>query len=279
MRRNSVFRGGVGLACLALGGCATVDGPRMGASASAAAPIEATAGDPFEGLNRRLFAFGGAFDRTFLRPLVLGYQRLAPAPLRRAVHNVLRNADEPGVFVNDLLQARLAPAAKTAARFVGNTTIGLGGLFDPMTRAGAPAHDNDFGATLGRYGFGPGPYLFLPLIGPTSGRDAFGAGVDYVVDPLSWLKFKNAKTIGLTRAALSLADARLEAEQDLQSLEATAADPYATVRAVYRQSRAFEVNGAKDELDALPEFSPAPTPSPPSLTSPAPQPPSAALKP
>ncbi|WP_372784266.1 VacJ family lipoprotein [Phenylobacterium sp.] len=261
MRRKSVIRFGAAAACLALGGCATVAGPPMATPPSNAAPAQVTAGDPFEGLNRRLFGFGQAFDRSFIRPLALGYERRAPTPLRRAIHNLLQNADEPVVFVNDVLQARFAPAAHTAARFLGNTTVGLGGLFDPMARAGAPHHDNDFGATLGRYGFGPGPYLFLPLIGPTSGRDAFGAGVDYVVDPLSWLKFRHAKTIGLARTALTLADARLEAEQDLQTLEATAVDPYATVRAVHRQSRALEVNGTEDELDALPELSPPPAPS------------------
>lgn len=271
MRRVPTYRFGavgpaVGLA-LALSGCAALGvGPRAMTSSPEAVQRDVTVGDPFEGANRRLYHWGRAFDRTFIWPLLAGYQRLGPAPLRRAVHNVLQTAGEPLVVINDLLQARPAPAARAAVRFVGNATIGIGGVFDPMTRAGAPHHDNDFGVTLGRYGIGPGPYLFLPVVGPTSPRDAFGAGVDYLLDPLSWLRFRDAKTIGLTTTALGLADDRLEAEADLRTLEASAVDPYATVRSAYRQARAAEVTGTDGELEALPELPVAPAAPPASET-------------
>jgi len=271
VRRNQAYRFGapVGLAIacvLIVGGCATVpDGQGPGVAAASATP-----GDPMERFNRRMFGGGQGFDRALIQPLVRGYQRLVPAPIRRAVHNLLQNADEPLVAANDLLQARFAPAAKSTARFVANTTVGIGGLFDPATPAGLPHHDNDFGVTLGRYGFGPGAYLFVPVVGPTTVRDAVGAGVDYVLDPLSWLRFRNAKTVGAVRTTLSLADARLEAEEDLRALEASAADPYATLRSAYLQSRAFEIKGPGSELDALPDLPSPPAPVDPRPPEPAP---------
>ena len=252
---------GLGLAiALALAGCATPSGPRpspgFGPVAAAPAP-----GDPFERLNRRMFALGQAFDRTFVRPIIAGFQNHTPGPVRKAVHNVLQNADEPVVFVNDVLQGRLAPAVRTAARFVGNTTVGLAGLFDPAAKAGLAHHDNDFGVTLGRYGVGGGPYLYVPVAGPTNLRDAVGAGVDYVVDPLSWLRFRDAKTVGATRTALNLVDQRLEVDADLRTLEATAADPYATVRSVYGQARDAEIRGPGNDLEELPDLPPSAAPA------------------
>ncbi len=261
------------IACvLMLAGCATAGMP---ASALAPQRPAAAPSDPLEHTNRGLFALGNAIDRAILRPFVLGYQQLAPGPLRRAVHNLLQNADEPLVFLNDVLQARFAPAGRTALRFVGNSTIGLAGLFDPATGAGLAHHDNDFGQTLGRYGFGPGAYLYVPLIGPTSVRDLFGSGVDFVADPLSWTRVRNAKTINMARTGLSLVDDRLEAEADLRALEATAADPYATLRSVYLQSREAAIKGDDAGLESLPDLPspPPPTssePTPPGPTSPGP---------
>jgi phospholipid-binding lipoprotein MlaA len=250
------------IACaLGLASCATV-----GAS-GAAGRVARAPGDPLEGLNRPLFGFGQALDHGLVRPLVQGYQH-SPGLLRRALHNVLQNADEPLVLLNDVMQGRLGTAARTAVRFVSNSTLGVAGLFDPATSAGLPHHDNDFGMTLGRYGFGPGAYVYVPVLGPTSVRDAIGAGVDFVADPLAWVRIRDAKTINLARTSLSLIDDRVEAEDDLLSLEAGAADPYATLRSVYLQSRAAAIKGEDAGLEPVPDLPSPPAPAP---SSPEPQ--------
>jgi phospholipid-binding lipoprotein MlaA len=249
-----------GLAALALGGCATVPAPAP--SASAAAPARH---DPFERTNRGLFAFGRALDRALVRPIVEAYRAVLPRPVRHAVHNVVQNLDEPVVFANDLLQLHPAAAGRTAVRFAANSTVGVAGVFDAAATAGLPHHDNGFGSTLGRYGVGPGPYFYLPLLGPTTLRDAVGEGVDFGLDPFTWSRFGNAQTFDVARTGLSLLDERVEADKDLKTLEATAADPYATLRSVYFQSRRADIEGADAALDELP---PLPEPAPSSAATP-----------
>lgn len=239
---------------LLLSGCATVArGPGLD---NPAAPLTATAthGDPLERFNRLMFHIGVRLDAAIARPLANGYQRVTPAPARRVVHNVLQNLGQPVVFANDVLQVRPVRAARTAARFVSNSTIGLAGMFDVAARAGLPQEDNDFGATLARYGVGPGPYLYVPLLGPTNARDLVGRGVDVAADPFSWTHARRAQAFDFARTGLSLADDRLNADADLTALHAGAADPYATVRAVYQQARAAELKGGETTLEALPEL-------------------------
>lgn len=268
---------------LGLAACATAPvGPAGREFQAAAVERPATPGDPFEGLNRRMFGFGRAFDRRIIRPVLGGYGSVVPGPVRHAVHNLLQNLGEPLVFVNDVLQARFSAGARTAARFAGNSTLGLAGLFDPATVAGLPHHDNGFGTTLGRYGAGPGPYFYVPLLGPSDLRDAIGAGVDLVADPLPWGHLRNAREVRAALTTLSLLDERQQAEKDLQTLEAVAADPYATLRSVYLQSRKAEITGRDAELEDLPDLptdpptasppKPAPVPAP----DPAPAPPAPA---
>jgi phospholipid-binding lipoprotein MlaA len=248
---------------LLLSGCATSMAGAPAPAGRAAAGAEA-AGDPLEGFNRLMFRLGGRLDRMIARPVANGYRRLTPGPVRRAAHNLLQNLGEPVVFANDVLQLRPARAARTAARFVSNSTIGVAGMFDVAAKAGLPPRDNDFGATLARYGVGPGPYLFLPLLGPTTARDLAGRGVDIAADPLTWASFRGVQTADLARTGLSLADARLDAEADLTTLGVGAADPYATVRSVYRQARAAELRGGGPELEPLPDLPPeAPSGEPP----------------
>lgn len=242
--------------------------PAPGLEGPAARPATVRS-DPFEPLNRGLFGLGRAIDRAILRPLIGGYLRLAPGPLQHAVHNIVQNADEPVVLINDLLQARPAAAARTAVRFVVNTTVGVVGLFDPAGSHGLPHHDNGFGSTLGRYGLGPGPYFYLPLLGPTDLRDAVGAGVDYVSDPFAWHGFRSSGTVNTTRTVIGLMDERAQAEDDLQALDRGAVDPYATLRSVYLQSRESEIRG-DDALPDLPELPEPEAMAPPDPTVPPP---------
>lgn len=265
------------VAGLFLSGCATSMAGAPAPGGTVAGGAEA-AGDPLEGFNRLMFRLGGRFDRMIVRPVANGYRRLTPGPVRRVAHNVLQNLGEPVVFANDVLQLRPARAARTAARFVSNSTIGVAGMFDVAAKAGLPERDNDFGATLARYGVGPGPYLFLPLLGPTTARDLAGRGVDFAADPLTWANFRGAQTADVARTGLSMADERLDAEADLKTLGAGAADPYATVRSVYRQARAAELRGGEPELEPLPDLpqeaaAPSEPPPPPDgAAAPAPSP-------
>lgn len=270
---------GVALIAAVLSGCATVPAAGPGASAEVGTGARH---DPFERTNRGLFALGQALDRTFVRPLVAAYRHVLPRPVRHAVHNVVQNLDEPVVFANDVLQLHPVAAGKTAVRFVANSTVGVGGIFDAASTAGLPHRDNGFGATLGHYGVGPGAYFYVPLLGPTTVRDAVGQGVDIALDPFSWTRFRNAQTFDVARTSLSLIDERVEADKELRALDATAADPYATMRSVYLQSRQAEIKGpdaALDELPPLPDTPPAETsgptsPTEPSATQPPPPPPS-----
>ena len=251
-------------ASLALAGCASVPAASPPGAAAAAPAGTGARHDPFEGLNRGLYRIGNALDHAIVHPIIAGYRRIAPRPVRHAVHNVVQNLDEPVVFVNDVLQAHPKAAAGTAVRFFANSTVGVGGIFDAASTAGIPHHDNGFGSTLGRYGVAPGPYIYIPLLGPTTVRDAVGDGVDWFTDPVSWGNTRRARTFDITRTALGLIDEREQADAQLRELESTAVDPYATLRSVYLQSRAAEVKGqSATELAPLPEFpEPAPEPAP-----------------
>jgi phospholipid-binding lipoprotein MlaA len=265
------MRGFAVITLLAMAACTTTSvRPQGHGLLTTASPPSSSPGDPFEGLNRGMFGLGRAIDNRIIRPFLGGYGSVVPGPVRRSVHNMLQNLGEPLVFVNDVLQARFGNGAKTAVRFVGNSTIGLAGLFDPAARAGLVHHDNGFGDTLGRYGAGPGPYFYVPLLGPTDLRDAIGAGIDLVADPLPWGKVKNARAVRATITTLSLIDQRQEAEKDLKTLDAVAADPYATMRSVYLQSRNAEISGQEPELEILPELPPEPPAAPKPTPAPAP---------
>ena len=260
-------------AAMLLAGCATAplsqEPPAPGGAAALAARH-----DPFEGVNRGLFRVGDAIDHGLIHPILAGYRRIAPRPVRQGVHNFVQNLDEPVVFVNDVLQARPKAAARTAARFVANSTVGVAGVFDPARTVGWAHHDNGFGSTLGRWGVAPGPYVFAPVFGPTTVRDAIGDGVDFVLDPLSWTKFGGAQAFGIARTGLNLLDDREQADAQLRALKSTAADPYATLRSVYLQSREAEIKGPDATLETLPELpEPPPAAEPAAPTTPAAPPP------
>jgi len=250
-------------AALLLTGCATAPRPEAQiAGVPQANPLSADAPrDPFEPMNRALFGLGRVLDRAVARPIATSYRRVLPRPVRRGLHNLLQNADEPGVALNDLLQGRLGAGARTAVRFATNTTFGLAGLFDPAAKAGLPHRDNGFAATLQRYGVPSGPYLYLPLLGPSSIRGAVGGGVDYVSDPVSLARFHHAPTVNAARTGLSVVDARAGADHEIQTLFATATDPYATVRSVYLQSEAAAGGEAQPPLEQLPDFPDAAQPA------------------
>ena len=253
------------LACVALAGCATTAGRGEAMNPSGAAAQQPSP-DPLEPTNRRLFGLGQFLDKTLVRPIAMGYRRLTPRPIRKAVHNVLQNLDEPVVLANDLLQGRLAAGARTTTRFALNSTVGIAGTFDPARRAGIPHHDNGFADTLGRYGVTAGPYLYVPVVGPSSVRDLIGAGVDIALDPLTWTQFHHSQTVSRVNLGLTVLDSRTAVDRELRNLKQTATDPYATIRSVYLQKRAADIRGGEAAIEDLPDLpgegAPTSTPAP-----------------
>jgi phospholipid-binding lipoprotein MlaA len=144
--------------------------------------------DPFEGFNKAIYKFNYGFDKYFFLPVVRGYEFITPAPVRKGVTNFFSNLYEVRNFANNLLQGKAEGCVNTLFRFAVNTTLGLGGLLDPATEMGFPQWKEDFGQTLGVWGAGAGPYLVLPIFGPSSLRDAGGLLVDTVGESM-WVDF------------------------------------------------------------------------------------------
>ncbi|MDF0487294.1 VacJ family lipoprotein [Sphingomonas sp. H39-1-10] len=208
-------------------------------------------GDPLEGLNRGLFSIHTFFDRLLFRPVAMAYKAVVPKVIRGGIRHVFSNIGEPVVFVNDMLQLKPKRAVRTAARFAINSTIGIGGLIDvaKTKKFKLPHHWNGFGNTLGRYGVGPGPYLFLPFIGPTDFRDLGGAPVDGAMLPLVIGAPFDRIEYQAPQGALVGLDLRAESDADLKALLGGAVDPYATLRSAFLQTRAAEVYALRHGRD------------------------------
>jgi len=224
--------------------------------AKAAAHAAHRASDPLETFNRANFRSSRAFQR-FLGPLFKLYARLTPGVIGKGIHNVLVNLNEPVVIINYVLQARIGRAGEAGARLAFNSTLGIGGLIDVAGAAGNPHHDNSFGDTLGRYGAGPGPFLFLPLLGPTTVRDLAGTGVDMAINPLHWVSFRYRTQIDISAGIAGFFDTASRSLPEEEALLAGAADPYATLRSAYLQSREAEVREGRAPA-SLPDLDLAP---------------------
>jgi len=190
--------------------------------------------DPIEPVNRGVFAGNRVVDRVLLDPVTRTYGRIVPGPIKRALRGVFENLNQPVVIANDLLQLEGRRAGSATARFLLNTTFGFAGIFDPALEAGFSPHHADFGQTLARYGVGPGPYLVLPLLGPSSARDAVGSVVDLALRPDTWLlpippRLLLGGTWGITE--------REEHLEALQALEGSSVDFYSAIRSAYWMSR------------------------------------------
>ncbi len=191
--------------------------------------------DPFEPLNRVTFWFNDRFYFLLFKPVARAY-RVVPEPARVSVSNFFSNLKAPARFVNCLLQLKIKDAGNELARFVINTTLGIGGLFDPARKwARVRIKDEDFGQTLGHYGVGPGHYVVVPLLGPSSTRDGFGDLVDILLDPITYSvsnfgEYFAIKTFdGLTAASLD--------KDTYEAIKRQAIDPYIFMRDAYLQRR------------------------------------------
>lgn len=236
MRRIGKFLAATAL-CVSAAGCATAD------------PGAAVQNDPFEKTNRFIFKTNMKLDKAVAKPVSKFYVRAVPAPIRNGIHNVLENLNKPVVFGNDVLQGEMTRAGQTFTRFVTNSTLGVGGIFDVATSAGVPDHDEDFGQTLGVWGVGEGPYLVLPFAGPSNPRDVVGKAGDFFMDPLFYARFNYDDLASDLRMGFSVIDTRSRALDTTDQLERSSLDYYATVRSLYRQYRKAEIaNGDPNEL-------------------------------
>jgi len=222
--------------------------------------------DPLEKLNRATYAFNDALDRMLARPAAKAYKAVTPPLVRQGVSNFFGNLGYPKVVINSALQGKFHDAGTDLERLLVNTILGVGGFGDPASHFGIPTHEEDFGQTLGKWGVPAGPYLVLPLLGPSDFRDL---PARYVVDryfaPTHYLKSRKTE-YGIE--AVGLLDRRVDllaADDALKS----AFDPYALVRDAYQQRREYVIHDGNlpdasyDEPSDIPETPPADTAQPP----------------
>ena len=203
--------------------------------------------DPMELANRGIFSFNQALDKIIIKPVTRIYRTIAPSPIREAIRRFLQNLRTPVILANDLLQGAGGRASNTIVRFFINSTWGLLGFMDPASNMGFEQHDEDFGQTLAVWGIGEGPYLMLPLLGPSNPRDLVGKVVDYFVDPINWwATTTDNNEVPIVRTIVSGIDTRDHLWDALEDIEKNSIDRYASFRSLYRQRRNDDIrNGAE----------------------------------
>jgi len=209
-----------------------------------------------------MYGVNDAADKAVVEPVARGYRAATPRFVRTGVANFLNNLGAPVTFVNDLLQGQVSRAGVTAARLGINSTLGFFGLLDPASDFGFERHEEDFGQTLAVWGLRSGPYLFVPLIGPTTIRDGAGRIIDLAFDPLNWARFHHDDQVRAARIVIGAISAREELLDPVDALRRTSIDPYATVRATYQLTRESEIlNGVVDD-EEVPSSDPVAEPNP-----------------
>jgi len=215
------------LLVLALAGCAT----------------EQNHYDPLEPVNRKVDAFNDALDRAVLDPATRAYRAITPDPLEVMIGNVFSNLGEIHTALNDFLQGKAKDGFVDLGRFLINSTIGILGLFDVASAMGLEKHDEDCGQTLARWGWEHSTYLVLPVLGPTTVRDAIDYGCKTVTDPTFYVSLMGLMPTGVTPIvwSLKLFDARRRADQAIKTRRETALDPYVFTREAWRQNRLYKI--------------------------------------
>jgi phospholipid-binding lipoprotein MlaA len=222
---------------LMLSACATVD------------PEYADPRDPLESFNRSMFTFNDNLDQYVAKPLARGYKKITPEPIDRGITNFFSNLDEVGAIVNNSLQLKFKDAASDLGRLAVNSTLGLLGFMDVASGMGLQKHNEDFGQTLGAWGIKPGPYLVLPVIGPSSGRDAVGFTADWFTNPLYYVVEDVGVSWGLY--LIRFVDRRAGLLKSTDLLETAALDPYAFMRESYLQYRLHQVYDGNPPLEDI----------------------------
>lgn len=239
-------------------GCAT---PQT-ASGTPAAPQDET-NDPLEPVNRAVFAVNQVIDTAVIRPVSVAYRDYVPTVVQDRVRDFLRNLRTPIIFANNVLQGDWHGAEVAATRFFVNSTLGVGGLIDIANYGnsgdqGYPFRERDFGQTLAVWGLDEGPYLVLPVLGPSNVRDAAGFAVDHFGDPVGIALNTGgsaADTFGNVTLGLSVPDRRAPTVEATDELERSSVDYYATIRSLYRRMRQADIGAGKaEETIIIPDY-------------------------
>lgn len=199
--------------------------------------------DPYEKFNRAMFIFNDNLDFYLIKPVAQLYNAILPKPLNKGIHNFFNNLGELPIIANDLLQFNFYQMTKDASRFLINSTLGIGGLFDMATRMHMPYFQNDFGLTLAKWGYGDSNYIVLPVLGPNTIRDGLGIPVDYF--GFSIYPYIQPQSTRAQLLTLFMVDHRANLLQFEPVLEEAAIDRYVFMRNAYMQHRAFQIEQVK----------------------------------
>lgn len=213
-------------------------------------PGEGVAHDPWEKTNRKVYAVNDAIDGAVLRPIGRGYNKVLPQPVRNAVTNFSQNLFAPRSVINSFLQGKPDHGVEELARFVINSTFGIGGLFDIAGRAGLEAHNEDFGQTAAVWGMPSGPYVTLPFLGPQTVRDTLFLPFDIMADPLYHYEVSSVRDKVYVLRLINLRARLLSFEELLRDSQ----DPYVTVRESFLQNREFQIYDGDPPLEDDDEF-------------------------
>ncbi len=206
--------------------------------------------DPLESLNRSVFSFNESIDKIILAPVAKGYRLVFPSPIRVGIRNFFSNLSEPWTSINSTLQGNLSNAGNSIARFFINSTVGILGVFDVASKMGIEKQKEDFGQTMAIAGVGPGPYIVLPFLGPSTARDAMGKVVGLFGDPVTYIMHRedhdNWVWIGTAIEGVDFRETNLER---IDNLKSSSVDFYATIRSLYlqRRSRMISNQSTKSE--------------------------------
>ena len=216
----------------------------------ASPPGQNNNGDPYEALNRKIYNFNDVLDKNFVEPVAKKYAQYTPSTVRTGVTNFFDNAGYINTIANDLLQGKLVQTGQDSGRFIVNSTVGIGGLFDPATGMGLKQHDEDLGQTFGTWGAHEGAFLMLPLMGPSSYRDVASPVMGMLLNPMTYL----ASAVTVPTGILSAINTRANLLDATRIRDQAALDPYSFVREAWRQQREYDIYDGNPPGDGYEEY-------------------------
>ena len=220
------------------------------------APNAKAANECFEGVSRSIFKFNMAFDKTVLKPIAKGYNKL-PDPIKNGTSNFTSNVATLLSIPNSLLQGNMNQVGHSTGSFLINSTVGVLGILNPAEKMGLKPHEEDVGQTLGTYGVGSGCYLVLPILGPSTARDSFGLIADTIVDPFAHVTIRENELLGISGndidyfsvKGVTAVDFRADNNRNFESLEKNSLDLYSSFKSVYLQSRENKIRNSIEDED------------------------------